>query len=221
MAERARSRPRRRGPARGRASRAPPLPAANAAAARRALAGAGASAAREPLGPLGAGARRDPRDRGRAVPRARRRARLHRSACSCSAPSACTSSTRCTSARIPCGSPASSRSPGCSLRRAVRRPVPGAARRRAGAAAAVRADADLAAPERRRHGADAARDLLDRLRLRARGAAARPAARRSDRDRRARRDLPRRHRRLPRRAHVRQTPAGAVDLAEQDRRGPC
>ncbi len=79
-----------------------------------------------------------------------------------------------------------------------------------------------AAPaERRGDGADAARDLLDRLRPRPRGAAARPAARAGHRDRRARRHVPRRHRRLPRRAHVRAPAAGPAHLAEQDRRGPA
>ena len=62
------------------------------------------------------------------------------------------------------------------------------------------------------------------VRVRARGAAA-PAhrsrsARQGHPDRRDGRHVPRRHRRLPRRPHVRPPSAGAGDLAEEDDRGP-
>ena len=142
-----------------------------------------------------------PRDRGRAGVRARAvRARLHLHARAVRdvRPRAPGPSGRLHRARRPAGGGA------------VRRPVPGPARRGRGAADAVRADAAAAAAERRGDGGDAARDLLDRLRARPRGAAARAAARAGDRDRRARRHVPRRHRRLPRRPAVRQAPAGAA-----------
>ena len=146
----------------GRAGREPPRPAPSAGASAPRAPGASAAAAAA-LGPLRARARRDPGDRRRAVPRARRRARVHGRP---------VRARRDLHARAVRDVPARpSRSPrrlhrarGAAAGRAVRRPVPGAARRRAGAADAVRADAGLAASERRRHGADAARDLLDRLR---------------------------------------------------------
>ncbi len=66
---------------------------------------------------------------------------------------------------------------------------------------------------------DAAGDLLARPRVRARGSSPGPAARQRGPDRRARRHVPGRYRRLRRRAPVRPPCAGARDLAQQDGRG--
>ena len=120
--------------------------------------------------------------------------------------------------RAPGGLP---RARGAARGGAVRRPVPDPARRRRGAAGAVRVHAAAAQAERGRDGGHAAGHLLDRLRARPRRAPARSAPRPGDRHRRARR--------APSSATPAPTSAGACsaaarsrrDLAEQDRRGPA
>ena len=79
-----------------------------------------------------------------------------------------------------------------------------------------------AAQRGRRDGRDrrhAARGVLDRSRVRPRRAAAPAAPRQRDHHRRPGRHVPRRHRRLPRRAAVRAPTARSPDLAQQDGRG--
>ena len=119
--------------------------------------------------------------------------------------------------------PASSGSPGCSSPRTLGDAATVLLALRGVASRCLPARASLQPRARRRAGR---RGHAARPR---RGSASRFAhavllrdlpARRRDRRRRARRDVPRRHRRLPRRARARHAQARAVDLAEQDGRGP-